>query len=242
MATHVQMALAIGYALGVGFAFGAPLKALVFQGTISTIVIVAIYMTTGLSCISYYLRERRNEFNVLLHGLIPLAVFVLFIPVLLAAFGVDFAGLGITPLARPANEAPYVIYGWMALGICVLIYFLATDRSRIARTGLVFEEPEIEPRRQRQLSRITLLAARASPVSGLPAQAAGTGELLPSPPAGDAAGKRPGLVRAAPPRHAGVLLAAPFLAQADATIANVTTPAIRGLGASGAAAELVICA
>lgn len=141
VATHVQMLLAIGYALGVGFAFGAPLKALVFQGTISTILIVAIYMATGLSCISYYLRERRGEFNVLLHGLIPLATFVLFIPVLLAAFGVNFAGLGITPLAPPANEAPYVIYGWLGFGILVLIYFLVTDRSRIARTGFVFEEP-----------------------------------------------------------------------------------------------------
>lgn len=38
-----------------------------------------------------------------------------------------------------------------------------------------------------------------------------------------------------------VLLAAPFLSQVDATIANVATPAIRvGLNASGAAAELVI--
>jgi amino acid transporter len=141
VATNVQMLLAIGYALGVGFAFGDPLKALVFQGTISTIVIVAIYMATGLSCIAYYLRERRAEFNVLLHGLIPLATFVLFIPVLLAALGVNFAGLGITPLASPANDAPFVIYGWLLLGIGVLIYFLATDRSRIARTGLVFEEP-----------------------------------------------------------------------------------------------------
>ena len=140
VATHVQMAVAIGYALGVGFAFGAPLKALVFQGTISTILIVAIYMATGLSCIAYYLRERRGEFNVLLHGVIPLASFVLFIPVLLAALGVNFAGLGITPLASPANDAPYVIYGWLAAGALVLAYFLMTDRSRIARTGLVFEE------------------------------------------------------------------------------------------------------
>jgi hypothetical protein len=69
---------------------------------------------------------------------------VLFIPVLLAALGVDFAGLGITPLASPANDAPYVIYGWLAAGILVLIYFLVTDRSRIARTGLIFEEPAIE--------------------------------------------------------------------------------------------------
>lgn len=39
----------------------------------------------------------------------------------------------------------------------------------------------------------------------------------------------------------GVLLAAPFMAQADATIVNVATPSIHvGLGASGAALELVI--
>jgi len=38
-----------------------------------------------------------------------------------------------------------------------------------------------------------------------------------------------------------VLLAAPFLSQVDATIANVATPAIRtSLGASGAAAELIV--
>jgi MFS family permease len=39
----------------------------------------------------------------------------------------------------------------------------------------------------------------------------------------------------------GVLLVAPFMAQADATIANVATPSIQSdLGASGAALELVI--
>src|ERR1039458_6442409 len=39
----------------------------------------------------------------------------------------------------------------------------------------------------------------------------------------------------------GVLLVAPFMAQADATIANVATPSIHtGLGASGAVLELVI--
>lgn len=141
VATHVQMAFAIGYALVAGFAFGAPLRALVFQGTLSGIVIVAIYMATGLSCVVYYLRERRAEFNPLLNGLIPMAACVLFLPVLLAALGVNFAGLGITPLASPANDAPYVIYAWLAIGLAVLAYFLATDRSRIARTGQVFVEP-----------------------------------------------------------------------------------------------------
>ena len=48
---------------------------------------------------------------------------------------------------------------------------------------------------------------------------------------------RPGHPRAV----LAVLLVAPFLASVDATIANVATPAIRtSLGASGAAAELVV--
>jgi hypothetical protein len=81
----------------------------------------------------------------LLQGLILLASFVLFIPVLLAALRVNFAGLGMTPLAFPASEAPYIIYGWLAAGILVLTYFLATDRSRIARAGLVLDEPVPQP-------------------------------------------------------------------------------------------------
>jgi len=38
-----------------------------------------------------------------------------------------------------------VIYGWLGAGVLVLVYFLATDRSRIARTGMVFEEQAVGP-------------------------------------------------------------------------------------------------
>jgi Amino acid transporters len=137
---HVQMLFAIGYALALGFAFGGPLKALVFQGTISTILIIAIYICTGVSCLVFYLREHRDEFNVVLHLIIPLVASLVFIPVLLAAFGVNFAGLGIAPLAFPADYAPYVVYGWMAAGVAVLGYFALTSPERIARTGAVFTE------------------------------------------------------------------------------------------------------
>jgi amino acid transporter len=140
VAVHAQAVLAIGYALILGFALGAPLKALVFQGTISTVLIVLIYICTGVSCAVFYLREHRDEFNPLLHLLIPLVASACFIPVLLAAFGVDFAGLGIEPLASPANFAPYVIGAWMLLGVIVLGYFTATDRKRITATRLVFGE------------------------------------------------------------------------------------------------------
>ena len=142
VAVNAQAVLAISYALILGFALGAPLKALALQGTISTILIVLIYICTGVSCAVFYLREHRDEFNVLLHLLVPLAASVLFVPVLLAAFGVDFAGLGIQPLASPANYAPYVIVVWLVLGVIVLGYFALTDRKRIADTRLVFDEQD----------------------------------------------------------------------------------------------------
>lgn len=43
-----------------------------------------------------------------------------------------------------ANDARYVIYAWLAAGLLVLAYFLVTDRSRIARTGQIFDEPAIQ--------------------------------------------------------------------------------------------------
>jgi hypothetical protein len=46
--------------------------------------------------------------------------------------------------AIPIAVFAYVIYSWLAAGVLVLIYFLATDRSRIARTGLVFEQPDVQ--------------------------------------------------------------------------------------------------
>jgi amino acid transporter len=73
VAVHAQAVLAISYALILGFALGSPVDALVPQGTISTVLIVAIYICTGVSCTVFYLREHRSEFNVLLHPLIPLA-------------------------------------------------------------------------------------------------------------------------------------------------------------------------
>lgn len=140
VAVAVQAVFAIAFALVAGFALGGPLKALLLQGTISTVLIVVIYIMTCASCVSYYLRERRAEFNVLLHLIIPVAGVVVFIPVLLAGLGIDFGGLGIQPLGYPATIAPWVIYTWVALGIVVLGYFMVTDSQRIAQTRELFTE------------------------------------------------------------------------------------------------------
>lgn len=101
---------------------------------------MVIYILTCLSCIVYYLRAQRGHFNVLLHGFIPLVGALALIPVLLAAFGVDFAHLGISGLTYPADLAPLICAAWMVLGLLLLGYFSVRDRSRIAETRRVFTE------------------------------------------------------------------------------------------------------
>jgi amino acid transporter len=146
-AVHVQALFALAYLVVLGFALHGPLNALVLQGTISTTLIVAIYILTCLSCIVYYLRAQRRHFNVLLHLVIPLVGALALVPVLLAAFGVNFAHLGITGLTYPADIAPLICLAWMIAGAGLLAYFMARDRSRIAETRRVFTE---EPSEQRE--------------------------------------------------------------------------------------------
>jgi hypothetical protein len=72
--------------------------------------------------------------------IVPIAGFVIFIPVLLAAFGIDFAGLGITALSPPANAAPWIVLVWLVLGAVVFAYLNARAPGRIQETATTFIE------------------------------------------------------------------------------------------------------
>ena len=140
VAIHAQAILGIAVAVGLGVATGSPLNAFALLGTVATIVIVTIYVLTNLSCLVFYWREHRDEFNWFIHGVIPIVGSLIFLPALVASFGIDFAGLGIGALTSPANLAPPIIGVWMVIGIVVLAYFWSTDRSRIDRTASLYLE------------------------------------------------------------------------------------------------------
>ncbi len=136
-------------AVALGWATGGPLNAFALLGTVATIIVVAIYILTNLSNLVFYMRERRGEFNLFLNGIVPVVGSVVFLPALVAAFGIDFLNLGITPLTPPANLAPIIIGVWMVVGLALLIYFITQDPARITETGRVFID-EIEPGRVQQ--------------------------------------------------------------------------------------------
>jgi amino acid transporter len=75
----LQLVLTLVIGLPVGLKYG-PTTAFVLLATILTGVMIAIYMVFNLSCIFFYLRRQRSEFNVLLHAVIPVLGILAFIP------------------------------------------------------------------------------------------------------------------------------------------------------------------
>jgi amino acid transporter len=138
IAVHVQGALGIAVALILGFALGSPLNAFALIGTVVTVVVVFIYILTNLSSMVFYLRVHRDELNAFLHIVVPVLGIAIFIPVLLAVFGIDFGGLGIAPLTSPANAAPWVVIGWFVLGLVVFFLVRTRDPGKIQELEKTF--------------------------------------------------------------------------------------------------------
>jgi amino acid transporter len=140
IAIHVQGALGIVVALILGFALNGPLNAFALLGTVATLIIVIIYILTNLANLVFYLRERRDELNLVYNVAVPILGTLIFIPVLLAAFGIDFGGLGIAGLTAPANAAPWVVLAWFVFGLVVFVLLQVRSPEKIQQTAKTFIE------------------------------------------------------------------------------------------------------
>jgi amino acid transporter len=138
IAVHVQGALGIAVALILGFALGSPLNAFALIGTVVTVVVIFIYILTNLSSMVFYLRVHRDELNPFLHVVVPVLGIAIFIPVLLAVFGVDFGGLGIASLSSPANATPWVVIAWFVLGLVVFLLVRSRNPGSIRELEKTF--------------------------------------------------------------------------------------------------------
>ena len=140
VAVHVQAILGAVLAVGLGLALGGPVNAFALLATTVTIIVICIYILTNVSNIVFHLREQRDEFNVLLNLVVPVLGVLVFLPALLAALGIDFAGLGISKLLPPSSAAPIIDAAWLVLGVAALIYFQLRAPGRVQETGAVFVE------------------------------------------------------------------------------------------------------
>src|SRR5580693_16701 len=138
---QLVITLAVGTPLGVHF---GPVTAFIFLATILTGVMILIYMIFNLSCLLFYARRARSEFNWLLHAVIPVLGIVAFLPAWFTAMGIGGSVLKfVAPLSYPSSKTGLIITVWFVLGLAVLAYLYIRHPSRLPEMKRVFaDEPD----------------------------------------------------------------------------------------------------
>jgi polyferredoxin len=107
--------------------------------------VVPIYILVNLACGLYYWRERRDEFNVVKHAIVPILGTAAFVPGFAAGSGLKLPGLDfIAPLGWPLTLGSLMVAIWMAIGVVYLAVLYATNRQKIRDTAKVFIEEEAD--------------------------------------------------------------------------------------------------
>jgi amino acid transporter len=138
------LTLAVGIPLGVHF---GPVITFGLLATILTGIMVAIYIVFNLSCIMFYARHARSEFNWFLHLVVPVIGIIAFLPAWFTALGIGKSVLKfVSPLTYPVSETGLIIGIWYLIGLAVLLYLYARHSSRLPEMRQVFaDEPVTVP-------------------------------------------------------------------------------------------------
>ncbi len=135
LAVLVQWVIGLAVPLILGAVYG-PTTAFVFVATIIVLIIVGVYIVCDLACIGYYARHRREDFNALLHVIVPILGIVAFVPAFLAAAGIQAFSF-IAPLTSPSSYAGIVVGVWLVVGIILLVFLAAQHPARLAEMSRV---------------------------------------------------------------------------------------------------------
>jgi amino acid transporter len=105
------------------------------------LIFVFIYICVNLACIGYFWRQRRDEFNVIKHLIVPLLGVLAMIPAGLAVIG--GLTIPILDIELPKYESALqwtapIVGAWMLIGI--VLYFVLRSRSpeALERMGDVY--------------------------------------------------------------------------------------------------------
>ena len=142
VATVAQLVVGIGVSLWLGLQYD-PITAFALLATTLTVFFVPMYMILNISCIAYYRRHQRQEFNPLLHVVIPLLGVLVFIPAFFAGAGLPVFSF-IPRLPYPISLAGLIMGSWMVIGLVYLVVLTVSNRDRLRATEQVFleEDPE----------------------------------------------------------------------------------------------------
>ncbi len=114
-----------------GFVYG-PTTAFALIGTIITIPILVVYMAACLAVPLFYLREQRQNFNVVWHIIVPLIPFIVLIFPILAQF--------IPAPAAPLNLAGPIVAAWFVIGLIAVAFLSIRSPEALASSNKIYIE------------------------------------------------------------------------------------------------------
>jgi len=133
-----QLVVSLAVALFLGFHYD-PVTGFALTATILVDIFAPMYILLNIACLMYYLRFRRDEFNILWHGILPVLGTIAFIPAFFAGAGIPAFSF-ISSLPAPLSYAGPAAGVWMVIGVVYLIVLNNRDPRRILDTKRVFDE------------------------------------------------------------------------------------------------------
>src|SRR3984893_8236913 len=113
VAIHMQFALSLLLGLVAGAIWGPDKIFVLTVGFVLVIGVIFVYVMANLGVLLYYWRERRQEFNWILHFVFPVGTSLILIYSLYASFN-PFP-------ASPYNLSPFIVGAWLLIGILILV-------------------------------------------------------------------------------------------------------------------------
>lgn len=135
VALFLALLVAFGAALWSGLALGPFPGGFSLLGAILTFPILIVYVATCVSVFFFYLREHRDEFNVLRHIIVPL------IPIVVLCFVLYFQ---FTSLTAPYNLSVPIVIGWFVLGLIIVILLSLLAPKALALSNKVYAEEDVQ--------------------------------------------------------------------------------------------------
>jgi amino acid transporter len=147
-AVHAQVLLAIVVAVAGGLILAndpfeglGPINIYVFIGTMLGLIFAGMYMAVNVAVIGYYLRERRDEFNVIKHLVIPILGVLAMIPAMMSVIGgltIPFFDVELPAYENALRYTAPIVGVWMAIGIVAYLWLRMRSPQALERMGEIY--------------------------------------------------------------------------------------------------------
>lgn len=134
------IALLCGTGLVSGLALGftmTPFGAFNFLATLDALFVLLIYVLVSVACVRFFLRKRREHFKLMRHAVIPTLGS-------LVAGGIALLAL-LQPGPAPLSYIPFVVGGWITLGVVVTLVMWRRGQLNIISNFDVAAIEQVEP-------------------------------------------------------------------------------------------------